>query len=271
MLGNTLMRRASVLVAAGFLLFALVPIVFGESFDKPVRKMVLDLGPSPSQRMVPASHFRLTLSCFYYPAFMVKELDDEGLKGSEWVTISHFRGGRSPACHQIHDPAEHFLAKDGWWFMGSKRAFLFLEPADGLNGAMAFRVVELQTGRKIFQDTALVWESGREISPFEFVGGSVGPVSFTYKRSVETSCSIPKDGLSCWKKIRAQFGLRASAIPKCTGYVEPGKKKWVIGDEGVPPDDLDSPSVIAYPVRAELLPRPTSKVTPGPVSCTAPE
>lgn len=259
------------LVAFGLCYFALVPFVFGETFDKPVRKMVLDLGPSPSQRLLPRSHFRLTLSCFYYPAFMVKELDDEGLKGSMWVTISHLHGGLSPACRQTHDPAEQFLSKDGWWFMGSKGSYLFLEPADGLNGAMLFRVVELQTGRKIFRDTVLVWESGREISPFEFVRGADGSTEFTYKRSVETNCSIPKDGLSCWNKVRTQFGIQTPVVPKCTGYVEAGKKKWVVGDEGVPPDDVDSPSVIAYPVKVELLPRPIRKVASGPVSCTAPE
>jgi hypothetical protein len=123
----------------------------------------------------------------------------------------------------------------------------------------------------MLQDTVLVWESGREIIPFQFVRGLNATMSIIYRRSVETDCSIPSDGVSCWNKIRTQFGIQPSAIPNCTGYVEPGKKKWVVGDEGVPPDELDSHSVIAYPVKVELLPRPIMKVARGPMSCTAPD
>lgn len=242
----------------------------GESFDKPVRETALDLGPSPSQGGLPGSRFRVRLSCFYYPTFMVKELDEDGIKGSWWVTISPIDEGRIPPCREAHDPAEKFLSKDGWLLIGVKGPLSFLAPPDGENGAMYFRVIDSTTRQKIFEDAVLVWKAGRDIPPFEF-GAADGKTEIRYRRSVEANCSIPKDGLPCWNQIRTQFGIQTSAIPKCTGYVEPGKKKWVIGDEGVPPEDLGLPSVIAYPVRVELLPRPVLKVAAGPVSCTAPE
>jgi hypothetical protein len=49
-----------------------------ESFDKPVRKTVVNLGRSSYLTSnVPA---RTQLSCFYYPDFMVKQLNDPGVK-----------------------------------------------------------------------------------------------------------------------------------------------------------------------------------------------
>jgi hypothetical protein len=47
-----------------------------ESFDKPVRKATVNLGRSPYlMRNDPRP---IQLSCFYYPDFIVKELDNPG-------------------------------------------------------------------------------------------------------------------------------------------------------------------------------------------------
>lgn len=224
-----------------------------------------------SHNLMPNNPAQVQLHCFYYPKFLIKELDDPGLKGAVWVTISPIREVIAPACRQSHDADERFLDRGTWLFMGVKGSFLFMEPPDGENGAMYFRIIDPTTRRKIFEDTVVVWEAGREIDPFRFAGTGDGRMAIEYRRSVQSTCSIPKDGLSCWNKIRAQLGIQTSAVPKCTGYVEPGKKKWVIGDDGLPPDELDSPSVIAYPVTVQLLLRPIRKVVAGPVSCTAPD
>ena len=42
-----------------------------ESFDKPIRKTVVNLGRS--RTIMPNYPARIKLSCFYYPGFMVKE------------------------------------------------------------------------------------------------------------------------------------------------------------------------------------------------------
>ncbi len=57
-----------------------------ESFDKPIRTRRREL--RAVSLPTPNSHARIQLSCFYYPDIMVKELDDRGLKGVRWITIT---------------------------------------------------------------------------------------------------------------------------------------------------------------------------------------
>src|SRR5208337_706491 len=230
-------------------------VALTESFDKPVRKTVVNLGRSPY--LMPNSPSRIQLSCFYYQDFMVKELNDPGLKGVRWVTVTPVINEDAPACRLAHASTERFMAKEWWSFEGVKGSLLFLEAADGgSNGGMPFRILDLETGKKIFEDSAL-WNGH-----LEFVRTTDETVSLRYLRVVGGDCSIPKDGMSCWSKFRKRYGLAIAAMPKCTGYRHEGEKEWVVGDEGVPPKEINTPSAIAYPVVVELFPRPSIRAVP---------
>ncbi len=232
-----------------------------ESFDKPLRKTVVDLGPSPY--LMPNDPARIQLSCFYYQDFMVKELNNPGLKGVRWVTVTPFTYENAPACRLAHASTERFMAKEWWSFEGVKGSLLFLEAADGDgNGGMPFRILDLGTGKKFFEDSA--WWNGH----LEFVHTTDETVSLRYLRVVGGDCSIPKEGMSCWSKFRRRYRLATATVPNCTGYRREGEKEWVVGDEGVPPEEISTASAIAYPVVVELSPRPTIKAVPGPVKCT---
>lgn len=232
-----------------------------ESFDKPLRKTVVNLGRS--RYLMPNNSARIQLSCFYYQDFMVKELDDPGLKGVRWVTVTPVINKDAPACRVAHASTERFMAKEWWGFEGVKGPFLFLEAADGDgNGGMPFRILDLETGRKIFEDSA--WWNGH----LEFVHATDETVSLRYLRVVGGDCSIPKDGMSCWTKFRSRYGLATATLPKCSGYRVEGEKEWTVGDEGVPPAEIGTPSAIAYPVAVELFPRPSIKAVPGLVKCS---
>jgi hypothetical protein len=233
---------------------ALTSNALAESFDKPVRTTVVDLGPSPSQDRLQGSRFRVKLSCSYYPAFMVKELDDDGLKGTRWVTIVPVENGRIPACRRSHGSTERFMAKEWWTFLGAKGSLLFLEAADGdENQGIPFRVLDRKTGKKIFEDSA--WWDGH----LEFAQTPDGRISLSYLRVVGDDCSIPKGGTSCWNKFTEKFGLPLAAAPKCTNY---------LGEQTLTAEDTQSRSAIAYPVAVELFPRPSIKAILGPVKCS---
>jgi hypothetical protein len=155
------------------------------------------------------------------------------------------------------------MAKEWWSFEGVKGSLLFLEAADGDdNGGMPFRILDVKTGKKIFEDSA--WWNGH----LEFVHTSDGIMALRYLRVVGGDCSIPKDGMGCWSKFRTHYGLALAMVPKCTGYRHEGDKEWVVGDEGVRPDEITTASTIAYPVAVELFPRPSITAVPGPVKCT---
>jgi hypothetical protein len=258
--GNTV-RTALVVMAIVLVNLALGFVASAESFDKPVRKTVVDLGRSPY--LMPNNHSRIDLSCFYYPDFMVKELNNPGLKGVRWVTITPVINKDQPACRLAHASTERFMAKEWWSFEGVKGSLMFLEAADGDdNGGMPFRVLDMTTGKKIFEDSA--WWNDH----LKFDRAPDGSISLRYFRVVGGDCSIPKDGMSCWSKFSRHYGLLPATVPKCVGYRHEGDKEWVVGDPGVPPDEITTPSAVAYPVAVEIFPQPSIKAIPGPVSCT---
>jgi hypothetical protein len=65
--------------------------------------------------------------------------------------------------------------------------------------------------------------------------------------------------------------LALAAVPNCTGYRHEEEKEWVVGDKSVPPEEIRTPSAIAYLVVVELFPRPSIRAVPGPVKCSAVE
>ena len=232
-----------------------------ESFDKPVRKTVVNLGRS--SYLMPNNSARVQLSCYYYQDFMVKELNDPGLKGVRWVTVTPVINEDAPVCRLAHASTERMMAKGWWGFEGVKGSLLFLVAADGDdNGGMPFQIQDLGTGKKIFEDSA--WWNDH----LEFVRRTDETVSLRYLRVVGGDCSVPKDGMSCWSKFRKRYGLVVTTVPKCTGYRHEGEKEWVVGDEGVPPEEIDTASAIAYPVLVQLFPRPSIRAVPGPVKCS---
>ncbi len=226
------------------------PTAHAEPFDKPLHDKVVDFGPSPYLR--PRTYEHIKLRCSYYPNFMVKQLDDPGLKGTRWVTIVPILNGQDPACRRSHGPTERFMAKEWWTFVGVKGPFLFLEAADGSSGGMPFRILDLKTGKKIFEDSA--WWDGH----LEFEHTPDGTMSLRYLRVVEGDCSIPKGGASCWNKFREKSGLPLATAPKCTGSEE---------EQTIPADEEQMESAIAYPVEVELSARPSIRAVSGPVKC----
>jgi hypothetical protein len=235
-------------------------LAFAESFDKPIRETIVDLGPSPY--LLPGNR-PVQLFCSYFADFVVKQLNDPGQKGTRWVTIAPILNGQAPPCHRWHDSTERFLAKEWWTFIGARRSLLFLEAADGdSNGGMPFRVLDSRTGKKIFEDSE--WWNGH----LEFLPNSDGAVPFRYLRVVGGDCSIAKEGRSCWNRFRRHYSLTSARVPKCTGYRVEGDREWVVADEGVPPEPIETPSAIAYPVEVKLFPLPSIGAIPGPVKCT---
>jgi hypothetical protein len=236
-------------------------VALTESFDKPVRKTVVNLGRSAY--LMPNNPDRVRLYCYYYQDFMVKELNNPGLKGVRWVTVTPFIDENAPACRLAHGSTERFMAKGWWGFEGVKGSLLFLEAADGDdNSGMPFRVLDLETGKKIFEDSA--WWNGH----LEFMHTTDETVSLKYLRVVGGDCSIPKDGTICWSKSRRRYGLGNATMPKCAGYRHEGEKEGAVDDDGVPLVEIDTPSAIAYPAVVDLFPRPSIRAVPGPIKCT---
>lgn len=222
-----------------------------DSSDEPLKKTEVDLGQYSYLKPSPRNH--ILLSCFYYPAVMVKQLHDPGVKGVLWVTITPISNARTPECRRSHGSTERFIARGWWGFIGIKGQILMLEAADGEDGGMAVRFLNLKTGRRVFEDSIALGDFR-----IDFAQTQDGRMSMRYLRVVRGDCSIPKGRETCWNKFRQQFGLLLASVPTCTGYE---------GEQPVPAEEEQTPSAITYPVEVELFPRPVIRAVPGPVKC----
>jgi hypothetical protein len=240
----------------------LTSVAVAQSFDKPLKKQVVDLGPVPDLAMTPQPHVELT--CFYFPEFVVKQEYTETSKGSDRVTVEPIRDGVTPACSRSHAAGVDVVEKPewgGWFFWGVKGNAVFFIAPDGTNGAIPFLIFDARNWNKLFEDSSYdssVSNRHVEPSPFDRLRVNITPdgnVRLTYLRGGEANCELPSKGEMCWQRIRKKFNLVTTAMPKCTGYRELPQqyRPWV--------------SAIVYPVEVTLFPQPVTKTIAGPVKC----
>lgn len=233
--------------------------VWIDSLDRPTRKQVVDLGPSSTN--FPG---RVTLSCFFYPGFMVKEVYEQQNKAMTSEVVIPVIEGATVDCTQSHVPGEISLGEPDWegeFFVGAKGNLLFFEWADGNDGGRPFSLLDATSGKQVYADSAydprLFWHMKPEPSPFNRLrvisdqGGAI-TLRYLHVEAYECDLHLPTERSACWEKIKVQAGLGNRQIPVCSGY-----------------ERIEShyPSAVAYPVEVVLLPRPTRKTIAGPVRC----
>jgi hypothetical protein len=226
-----------------------------ESFDKPVREKVVDVGPSP---YLLGGHGKL--SCFYFNSFMVKQLD-MGEKGAEWISITPNDPVHTTRCTQGRAQRETVIQnwQDGY-FGGVKEDFVFLVSADCFDSGCRFGVFETSTRKKLFEDHRRLSPKGK-IAQIRFAKNGDSLV-MRYPRVVSAECSLPEKKSECWKEILRSTGLPPQPAPKCAEY------KGFNQAAGSGTDDLRDPSVVSFPVEV-TIPGFKTRILPGPVACWA--
>jgi len=213
-------------------------------FDKPVRKTLLDLGPSPDQPDFPNLHIHL--SCYYYPTLMVKELDDDGNKGALRISVLRVEHAKAPRCIRELRAGEREIPEGGY-FWGVKDQMVFVIADDGEGEGRYFAVYDAVRLKKTFRDAL------RFNTEPDFSRTADGSRSMRYQRVFFAQCSLMKNGAACWRTVVDQTGLRNGPMPMCSGY----------------DDDAADPSLVAFPVEVALHPEPVRMVLAGPVLCFA--
>ena len=238
----------------------IAPVGHSQSFDKPLRKTVLDLGHS--QYLMNNDDRDVTVTCWYYNHFMIKEQNDPGLKGAELIALAPGQPGHVPKClHGLQPGEKEFTEWNdeykkfvGWngYFGGVKRDLVFLERPDGdENSGIPFAVFEADARTKLFEDSVTLEARGER--HLNFLPTSPNQIVLRYLRPASAGCSIPKSGESCWRKLQQQTGLAHLPMPRCSDYE--GKEAGTAA------------SVIAYPVEVSLYPIPSVRALGGPVRC----
>jgi hypothetical protein len=245
-------RRSPAKAIVSVAVIVLGTIVFSsatwaEGFDKPVRQTILDLGPSPNQLDFPNLHVHL--SCYYYPSFMLKQLEDDGNKGALRVSVLRVQESQAPTCARPLGVTEKELPLRCEYYEGVKSEFIFLIDCDGDGEGRYFEVFQASNL------TSLLWDSLRFNTLPRFGRTADGRLTMRYEQIFFADCSLMEHSGECWKKIKSKIGLSTAVMPKCRGYVDP--------------KILEDHSLIGYPVEVVLLPKPVTKTLPGPVHCFA--
>ena len=253
----------------------LTTLAFAGSFDKPLSKKMVDLGPSESNPKTHGQKIRGKVTCYYYPGFMVKEVD-LGEKGAERLAVVP-AGKTATSCTRARGKREKVVNPDEWsgYFKGVKGNLVFFDADDGWNGGMGFVVYDAKTMKKIYEDAAL--------GALKFSDDSGPNVSIAYTRVVDGGCNLPKEQAACWSAIQKKLSLEAGAAPDCkAGYEKSAQAMAEARCSGNPKADPecmakelslarqqanDASSVIAYPVSVVLSASPAVKQVAGKVRC----
>jgi hypothetical protein len=244
-------RRLVSILLLGVSVTAFAATACADSFDVPLKKKVVDFGLS--ENILPGwQNLRVKLYCFFYPNFVIKEYDNEGEKGAEWVAIVPIQKGTAPACARTHASGERIFKWPEWsgYFNGVKGNQVFLNDPDGTDGGMPFTIYDFRTGNKIFSDS--VYDSGRGTqkaasSPFNrlrFSGAQDSDLTMTYLRVVEADCDLHSEQTACWEQVRKKLELQGARMPVCTGYENISSRRVL---------------AVAYPVAVSLFPQPVTK------------
>ncbi|MBZ5525290.1 MAG: hypothetical protein LAP21_23935 [Acidobacteriia bacterium] len=252
-----------------FSLLVLTSLTWADSFDKPVRKQTLDLGPSPGSPSV-----RARVNCYFFPEFMVKEVD-MGEVGADRLSILSVKPQSSGKCVKAADAAEKIINSDDWsgYFMGVKKNYIFFGAADHINSSLPFAVFDADTGKKVFEDSAK--------ADIAFTALADGSLSMSYVRVVGEDCFILKEP-ACWERMRKKYGLGNAPAPDCRkGYTDSAesmakgrcsekKDKIACAAKEMPlalSQAEESPSVISYTVETTLGAAAVIKPVEGEIRC----
>ena len=218
-------------------------------YDKPIREVHNPLPPNPNN-----PQDKPNLSCFYYPQFMVKQVD-LGELGAEQISIlPRTKELPNPACRRANAKNEMVIDPKTWsgYFDGVKGSFVFLTADDGFNGGFGFAVVSSSDGQVLYIDAA---RDSKSKSPFSELtllknarGDGDAEIILRYRRILAADCSLQSDPKACWDRIRRTTGLTDPLPPACGATYDAQKMS-----EPQSASDLDSdPSVIAYNVEIVL-------------------
>ena len=168
----------------------------------PSANALFDPPLATQKRALPAAKGapKATLTCNYYPRFMVKQID-EGEVGAAQLSIVAGDAAHKPACQRANLPGEKVIDPRDWsgYFKGVKGDYALFDSEDGVNGALGFAIFAAD-GKKLFEDSAIGdFRAG--------AGARRGAALLTppcYGREVfGRLLAVPHDGAGCWSKIAA--------------------------------------------------------------------
>jgi hypothetical protein len=258
------MRMFIIVLLCGVLLGPVVSVawagVSSPLFDKPLREIHT---PLPSDPYNP--QFKPMLSCFYYPNFMVKQID-LGEKGAEQLSILPYwmKDNKEPPCLRANAKDEMVTDRKicDCYFEGVKNDFVFFRSVNDSEGGLGFAVFNSVNASSIFIDAAKLIKNSTEFTNLALLNHpeneNESVLELRYRRVYRTPCSLRADERNCWSLVRHITGLTESSPPNCATAYDT--------EEKMSPENAKSwrtdPSVITYDVEVVLDSGNVVRLTP---------
>jgi hypothetical protein len=191
------------------------------------------------------------VTCTYYRDFMVRETGTDGPAPGPASIIPVSDASRGPLCNAAQAARAVSLKTAYYGLTGRKGPFLFFSETDP-NGAVAFLIVTAATGRVIHSDGMLAGYTADDGKVIDCTLHSVAledsALHLRFTRAFNGSCSIAKDGATCWARM-----AREGKIPRSLAQSPPPTEACATAyrKQQLPADDPD-PSEIHYDVDVTL-------------------
>ena len=219
-------------------------------FDKPARETRVPLPANPD---VPGAKPMLT--CWYYPHFMVKQLD-RGEKGAEQLVIAPIETNRAaPPCAEKSGKNEQPIQAWSGYFWGVKGNYVFFQAADGVNGGTGFAVFNADNGQRLHTGSMSDehFRALQLLTPTSTRGTdpriALPPYSLLmrYRSNFQAPCSLRSAPTVCWSLVRQTLGLTQTVPPDCNKAYAEQEQQTAARDKNAV---ASNPTVITYEVEA---------------------
>lgn len=206
--------------------------------DRPPREATLFDRPLATQRVPanPAHDLAGELRCSYYADLMVREAGTD-TPAPDAATIVPVAAQRPP-CNADAVAGDRTVTTQHFSFAGRKGGFLFFSGTDP-HGAIPFMVLDATDGHVVFRD-AKMDDGFKAITP---VGGML---RIKYAHGVNGSCSVYKDGPSCWTKLMTE-----GKVPRALSQMQPSTEVCAAGYRRANATS-GNPSIITYDVEVTM-------------------
>jgi len=224
-------------------------------FDKPLHETHTPLPRDPEN---PQS--KPMLSCFYYPHFMVKQVDLGEMGADQLSILPEPVGQAEPRCIRTNAKGEMVIDPKTWggYFEGVKGNFVFFTAGDGFSDGLSFAVFSGSDGAKLFEDAAKLDKDTIHFTALVALNDQKSDfdsaLKLRYRRVYVAQCSLRAGERNCWSRIREMTGLAEDSPPNCALSYEALEK----GSRSSAKEMDSDPSVIAYDVEVVLNLRNTA-------------
>lgn len=168
------------------------------AFDRPLDKVVIH-----ADHGLGGAKADVTITCSYYPTFMVKEISGDPEPNLEYAGA--VVPGIKPDCREINKTETY----SGWGpFVGVRSGFVFFDSGGPYEHNGRGFVVTNGSGHMLFSDF--------RIGDYQSLNSTNGGIVLRYRRMFTYHCSLYFGGATeCWGEIKTATGLTDASTPEC--------------------------------------------------------